>query len=123
MTNKDDIRIVRLSDETKVDFARTFCDLIHSHWRQRPPLDFAISALKNSVVLVAFNGDKVAACCRIVTDGHFFSAVAELITEARWQTTDLPLRLLEEAYQESPSGLVFAVQSANSEAMAKSGWL
>jgi GNAT superfamily N-acetyltransferase len=67
----------------------------------------AAAALGRSTNVTAWEGDRLVGIARVVTDGYFFAALAEITVEPSLQRRGLGRELLNRAYERTPRGVMF----------------
>ena len=67
----------------------------------------ASTALQQSMNVTAWNGEQLVGIARVVTDGYFFAALAEIVVDPSLQRRGLGRELLNRAFERSPRGVLF----------------
>jgi GNAT superfamily N-acetyltransferase len=66
----------------------------------------ASAALQRSLNVTAWSGDKLVGIARVVTDGYFFAALAEIFVDPSLQRRGLGRDLLNRAFERTPRGVL-----------------
>jgi GNAT superfamily N-acetyltransferase len=66
----------------------------------------ASTALQHSTNVTAWSGDRLVGVARVVTDGYFFAALAELVVDPSLQRRGLGRSLLNRAFERTPRGVL-----------------
>jgi GNAT superfamily N-acetyltransferase len=66
----------------------------------------AASALQQSMNVTAWSGDRLVGIARVVTDGYFFAALAEIVVDPSLQRRGLGRDLLNRALERTPRGVL-----------------
>jgi GNAT superfamily N-acetyltransferase len=64
-------------------------------------------ALEQSLNVSAWDGNKLVGVARVVTDGYFFAALAEILVDPSLQRRGLGRELLNRAFERTPRGVLF----------------
>ena len=67
-------------------------------------------ALSRTINLTARDGERLACCLRILTDGCFFGTITELLVHPAYQRQGIGSRLLRLAREKTPTLLYFGAQ-------------
>lgn len=67
----------------------------------------AAEALRHSLNVTAWRDDRLVGIARVVTDGYFFAALAEILVEPSLQRRGLGRDLLNRAFERTPRGVLF----------------
>lgn len=67
----------------------------------------AAAALQHSSNVTAWEGDKLVGIARVVTDGYFFAALADILVDPSLQRRGLGRELINRAYERTPRGVLF----------------
>jgi GNAT superfamily N-acetyltransferase len=68
--------------------------------------DHVSAALQRSVNVTAWSDDKLVGIARVVTDGYFFAALAEILVDPALQRRGLGRELLNRAFDRTPRGVL-----------------
>ena len=80
------------------------------------------AALRRTINITARADGELVATLRILTDGHFFGTVPEILVHPEWQRRGIGRALLEAAWDRSPTGLYFGAQPGNEDFFEKCGF-
>jgi GNAT superfamily N-acetyltransferase len=67
----------------------------------------ASAAIQHSKNVTAWDGDQLVGIARVVTDGYFFAALAEILVHPSLQRRGLGRDLLNRAFNRTPRGVLF----------------
>ncbi|MBR0135339.1 MAG: GNAT family N-acetyltransferase [Clostridia bacterium] len=67
-------------------------------------------ALKKTLNITAYDGEKLAGCLRILTDGYYFGTITELLVLPEYRHRGVGGRLLQLARASTPTMLYFGAQ-------------
>lgn len=67
-------------------------------------------ALRETTNITARDGDRLIGCVRILSDGYFFGTIPELLVDPDYQGQSIGRRLMERAWEASPTSLYFGAQ-------------
>lgn len=90
--------------------AGAFLALVNQVWPGEYNPEQTQAALEKTINLTAYDGQKLAGCLRILTDGCFFGTITELLVLPEYQGRGIGSRLLQLARKHSPTMLYFGAQ-------------
>lgn len=99
-----------------------FTDLANRVWPGDYSVEGAARALARTINSVAWSGDRLVGCVRVLSDGYFFGTVPEILVDPAFQRQGIGRRLMELAWEVSPTGLLFGVQPGNEAFFEKLGY-
>jgi ribosomal protein S18 acetylase RimI-like enzyme len=67
----------------------------------------AASALERSINIGAWDGERLVGVARVLSDGYFFAALADIIVDPDFQRRGLGRELMNRAYAKTPRGSLF----------------
>jgi GNAT superfamily N-acetyltransferase len=67
----------------------------------------AAGALNRSSNVTAWDGERLVGIARVVSDGYFFAALAEVLVDPAFQRRGLGRDLLNRAFERSPRGILY----------------
>lgn len=67
----------------------------------------AAHALQHSINVSAWDGDRLVGVARVVSDGYFFAALAEILVAPGFQRRGLGRELLNRVHEKTPRGVLF----------------
>jgi ribosomal protein S18 acetylase RimI-like enzyme len=99
-----------------------FLDLARSVWPRDYWVDGAQRALRSTINLTARVDGELVGSVRILTDGYFFGTIPEVVVHPAYQGRGIGRRLMELAWERSPTGLFFGAQEGNEGFFEKLGY-
>lgn len=76
-------------------------------------------ALAKTINVTAWDNDVLVGCVRILSDGYFFGTIPEILVNPDYQRKGIGKRLMELAWEVSPTSLFFGAQPGNEEFFEK----
>ena len=107
------------SEDLTVD---AFLKLVEKVWPGNYNEERAGESLKKTHNITAWHKNELIGCVRLLSDGYFFSTITEILVDPIYQKRGVGKKLMELAYQESPSNLSFGVQPGNEAFFEKLGY-
>jgi GNAT superfamily N-acetyltransferase len=102
--------------------AEEFLALAQRVWPRHYSAPHVQQALLRTINLTARDGTRLVGCIRILTDGYFFGTVPEILVDPEYQKQGIGRRLMELAWDRSPTGLFFGAQPGNEKFFEKLGY-
>jgi hypothetical protein len=102
--------------------AAEFLGLFRENWPGEFDAALVQAALDSTFNITARESDLLVGCLRIISDGYFLATVPEVLIRKGYQKSSISRRLLELAFEFSPTNLLFAVQPVNDAMMHELGW-
>ncbi len=102
--------------------AREFLDLTKRIWPGDYDTVATASALARTINTTARDIDKLVAIVRVLSDGYFYSTLVELLVDPDYQGFGVGRRLMELAWEASPTSLHFGVQPEDEGFYEKLGY-
>ena len=102
--------------------AEAFLDLAQRVWPGQYSLDRTREALQRTLNITAWDGELLVGCVRVLTDGYFFGTIPEILVDPAYQRKGVGRRLMELAWEQSPTSLFFGVQAGNEDFFEKMGF-
>ena len=90
--------------------ASTFLAFVNQVWPGDYNMDRTQAALSKTLNITAYDGELLAGCLRILTDGNYFGTVTELLFLPEYQRRGIGSRLLRLAKESTPTMLYFGAQ-------------
>jgi GNAT superfamily N-acetyltransferase len=106
--NTEGIRFVVEDVELAAD---DFLKLAQRVWPGNYDRALVEEALRRTVNVTAWDGDRLVGCVRVLTDGYFFGTIPELLVDPDYQGQSIGRGLMERAWVASPTSLYFGAQS------------
>ena len=86
--------------------AGVFIGLANEVWPGSYNLEYTKDALEKTINTTAWDGDKLVGCVRVLTDGYFHGTVSVTLVSPEYQHQGIGRRLMELAYETSPTFLI-----------------
>ena len=96
-------------DDRALD-ASVFLAFVNRVWPGSYSAERTQQALDRTLNITAYDGDTLAGCLRILTDGYFFGTITELLVLPEYQRQGVGSELLRLAKEHSPTTLYFGSQ-------------
>ena len=90
--------------------ASIFLALANRVWPGDYDMDRTQAALSKTLNITAYDGQQLAGCLRILTDGCYFGTVTELLVLPEYQRRGIGSGLLQLAKENTPTMLYFGAQ-------------
>ena len=90
--------------------AQTFIHMASQVWPGNYLPQYTQEALAKTINTTAWDGSKLVGCVRVLTDGYFFGTVTEILVLPDYQKHGIGKRLMELAFETSPTSLFFGAQ-------------
>jgi GNAT superfamily N-acetyltransferase len=91
--------------------AEAFLALAQRVWPRDYSLAAAGDALTRTTNIGAWDGDRLVGSVRLLTDGHFFATITEILVDPEYQRRGIGRRLMELALDHAPRGkMAFGAQ-------------
>ena len=90
--------------------ADVFIDMANKVWAGIYNLQFTSEALERTINTTAWDNGKLIGCVRVLSDGYFFGTVTEILVLPDYQNRGVGKRLMELAFETSPTSLFFGAQ-------------
>ena len=107
-------------DDRELDATR-FIAFVNQVWPGSYYEEKTRSALSKTLNITAWDGDVLAGCLRILTDGCFFGTITELLVLPEYQKKGIGSKLLQLAKENTPTTLYFGAQPGVEEFYEKNG--
>lgn len=86
--------------------AEDFLALAQRVWPREYSTTAASEALARTINIGAWDGSRLVASVRILTDGYFFATIPEILVDPDYQRRGIGRRLMELALERAPRGKV-----------------
>lgn len=101
--------------------AEPFLAFVNQIWPGEYDLEKTRAALERTINITAYEGDTLAGCLRVLTDGCFFGTITELLVLPEYRGRGVGSRLLQLARAHAPTLLYFGAQPGLEEFYEKNG--
>jgi predicted GNAT family N-acyltransferase len=109
-------------DDKKLS-VESFLSLVNAVWPGTYHESRASDAIKNTINITAWDEERLVGCARILTDGYFFGTISEVLVRPDYQKQGIGKRLMELAWEASPTSLFFGAQPGKEEFFEKLGYM
>lgn len=99
-----------------------FLGLAQKVWPRSYSEERTFVALTKTINLTAWDVDSLVGCVRILSDGYFFGTIPEILVMPDYQKRGIGKRLMELAWDVSPTSLFFGAQPGNEEFFERLGY-
>lgn len=99
-----------------------FLALVQRVWPGIYDSELTRLALRRTINVTAWHDDDLVGCVRLLSDGSFFGTITEILVDPAWQRQGIGRRLMELAWEASPTGLFFGAQPGNEGFFEKLGF-
>ena len=96
-------------DDRTLD-AAAFIRFVNQVWPGNYQIEKTRQALSRTLNITAYDGETLAGCLRILTDGYYFGTITELLVLPAYQKRGVGSRLLQLAREHTPTTLYFGSQ-------------
>jgi ribosomal protein S18 acetylase RimI-like enzyme len=93
--------------------AKDFLYLAQKVWRGSYNKEMTQDALGKTINITAWNDGVLIGCVRILTDGYYFGTIPEIFVMPEYQKRGIGKKLMELAWEASPTSLFFGAQPGN----------
>jgi ribosomal protein S18 acetylase RimI-like enzyme len=104
---RDDIKYIT---HDKSLSAEVFLSLVNNVWPGEYKESFAFEALQRTINITAWEKGRLIGCVRILSDGYFFGTISEILVLPDYQNKGIGKRLMQLAWEASPTSLFFGAQ-------------
>jgi ribosomal protein S18 acetylase RimI-like enzyme len=108
-------------DDKKIDVNR-FLELVQQVWAGEYHEEWTKEALDKTINITAWDEEKIIGCIRILTDGYYFGTITEILVIPNYRGKGIGTRLMELAWEASPTSLFFGSQQGNEIFFDKAGY-
>jgi ribosomal protein S18 acetylase RimI-like enzyme len=84
--------------------------MVNRVWPGTYNLQFTREALERTINTTAWDNGKLIGCARVLSDGYFFGTVTEILVLPDYQNRGVGKKLMELAFEASPTSLFFGAQ-------------
>ena len=96
-------------DDKNLD-AAAFVSFVNKVWPGNYDMDRTQRALSKTLNITAYDGNELAGCLRILSDGYYFGTITELLVLPEYQRQGVGSKLLQLAKDHTPTMLFFGSQ-------------
>jgi GNAT superfamily N-acetyltransferase len=90
--------------------ASVFLSFVNQIWPGVYDAERTQDALSRTLNITAYDGEKLAGCLRILSDGYYFGTITELLVLPEYRNKGVGSRLLQLAKASTPTMLYFGAQ-------------
>lgn len=102
--------------------AEEFIPLAQQVWPGAYDQELVQRALDRTINITAREDGRIVGCVRVLTDGYFFGTIPEILVDPAYRGRGVGRRLMEIAWDLSPTSLYFGAQPGNEEFFEKAGF-
>jgi len=84
-----------------------FIELAQRIWSREYDRARTAAALKSTINIGAWSGDRLAGSVRVLSDGYFFSTVAEVMVDPGFRRQGIGRELMRRALEVAPGGTLY----------------
>lgn len=104
--------------------AEDFLNLAQKVWPGNYNKEMTQIALSKTINVTAWNDENtLVGCVRIITDGYYFGTISEILVMPEYQKHGIGKRLMELAWEVSPTSLFFGARPGNEGFFEKLGYI
>ena len=107
-------------DDQRLD-ASAFIGFANKVWPGKYDEGKTAAALSRTLNIIAYDGETLVGCLRILTDGYFFGTITEMLVLPDYQRQGIGSRLLQLARENTPTMLYFGAQPTAEQFYEKNG--
>ena len=96
-------------DDKQLD-ASVFLSFVNQIWPGSYDAERTQTALSKTLNITAYDGEKLAGCLRILSDGYYFGTITELLVLPEYRNKGVGSTLLQLAKANTPTMLFFGSQ-------------
>ena len=90
--------------------ASDFLSFVNQVWPGDYDAERTQNALSRTLIITAYDGEKLVGCLRILSDGYYFGTITELLVHPEYQNKGVGSKLLQLAKVSTPTMLYFGAQ-------------
>ena len=90
--------------------ALRFIPFVNQIWPGDYDMEKTQAALSKTINITAYDGNVLAGCLRILSDGYYFGTITELLVLPKYQKQGIGSQLLQLAKEHTPTMLYFGAQ-------------
>jgi len=102
-------KIIYKTNDYKLDVV-TFIQMANQVWQGTYNEQYTKEALQKTINTTAWDGEKLIGCVRVLTDGYFFGTITEILVLPNYQGMGIGKKLMDLAFETSPTSLFFGAQ-------------
>jgi len=99
-----------------------FIQMANQVWQGTYNAQYTKEALQKTINTSAWDGEKLVGCVRVLTDGYFFGTITEILVLPDYQGRGIGKKLMDLAFETSPTSLFFGAQPDAVEFYDKIGY-
>ena len=102
--------------------AEIFLNLVQKVWPGNYNKEMTQNALERTTNITAWYENTLVGCIRILSDGYYFGTIPEILVMPEYQKEGIGKKLMELAWDASPTSLFFGSQPGNEVFFEKLGY-
>ncbi len=102
--------------------AEAFLSLVQRVWPGNYNEEKTGKALKKTLNISAWEGEKLIGTVRILTDGYYFGTIPEILVDPAYQGKGIGKKLMEKAWELSPTSIFLGAQPGKEGFFEKLGF-
>lgn len=119
LTDTAELRYIIDDKELRAD---TFLDLVQKVWPGNYNKEMTQKALDRTINITAWKDKTLVGCIRILSDGYYFGTIPEILVLPEYRKKGIGKKLMELAWEASPTSLFFGAQPGNEDFFEKLGY-
>lgn len=101
----------------------SFITLARRIWQRDYDAAQTAGALKSTINIGAWSGDRLVGCVRVLSDGYFFSTIPEVMVDPEFRKHGIGRELMKRALEAAPGGVLWlGAQPGNERFFEASGF-
>ena len=102
--------------------AEAFLSLVQRVWPGNYNEEKTEKALKKTLNISAWEGERLIGTVRILTDGYYFGTIPEILVDPAYQGKGIGKKLMEKAWELSPTSIFLGAQPGKEGFFEKLGF-
>jgi predicted GNAT family N-acyltransferase len=102
--------------------SNVFLELVQQVWPGSYEAALTDEALQQTINITAWIENRLIGCVRILTDGYYFGTITEILVVPEYQGEGIGTRLMELAWEVSPTSLFIGAQPGKESFFEKIGF-
>lgn len=110
MPDKGEVKKMEYKVDDQILGASEFLSFVGKVWPGDYDCEKTQEALKKTINITAYDGERLVGCLRILSDGCYFGTITELLVLPEYQNRGIGSELLRLAKENTPTMLYFGAQ-------------